>query len=351
MKENNDYRYYITNDNYAEIIQFKASTSTLRNVVLDEIDGYPIKRVCNNAFDNSPIQTLVVGKDVEYIGASAFYNCNSLTKVTYEEGSQLKSVGSNAFAFSEALEYVHFPRTLESVGSSCFDECSNLYVLFEALSTGNISFGNYWSGYTSYEIIGSYSNVKEVKENNDYRYYITNDNYVGIIEFFNTESTSGLKLDTIDSLPIKIICKKAFQNSKISSVDFGGDVTSIDSYAFSGCQNLKYVNFEENAKLETIGSYAFYECKQLRFIFIPKTVTSIGSYCFQYDTKCYVLFEILNTSDISFGTKWNGYNLNLIITQVSYSVFTCVTNVKSASYNNGTLRYSTYDGSNATIAW
>ena len=43
----------------------------------------------------SDIQTVVIGDGVMRIGNNAFYECTSLTSVTFAEGSQLTSIGRN----------------------------------------------------------------------------------------------------------------------------------------------------------------------------------------------------------------------------------------------------------------
>ena len=68
--------------------------------------------------------------------------------------------------------------------------------------------------------------------------------------------------------------------SKIKSVNFPADLTSIGNYAFRDCSNLSSIIFNDN--LERIGSYSFYGCnnKALTSITIPNNVTTIGDRAF-----------------------------------------------------------------------
>ena len=61
-------------------------------------------------------------------------------------------------------------------------------------------------------------------------------------------------------------------------------VTEIRHHAFSECENLKVVVFEEGSMLKTIGEDAFNACRNLAEINLPKGLESIGSWAF-YECK------------------------------------------------------------------
>ena len=66
--------------------------------------------------------------------------------------------------------------------------------------------------------------------------------------------------------------------TSLASVTIAGTVTSIGNYAFSGCTSLTSVTIPNS--VTSIGSYAFGGCTSLTSVTIPNSVTSIGSYAF-----------------------------------------------------------------------
>ena len=66
---------------------------------------------------------------------------------------------------------------------------------------------------------------------------------------------------------------------------------SIGDYAFKGCTNMEGIKFGD--KLESIGNCAFYGDKRIKVVFIPDSVTNIGTRIFDgfYNDRIYVFCE------------------------------------------------------------
>ena len=64
----------------------------------------------------------------------------------------------------------------------------------------------------------------------------------------------------------------------ISTIQLPNSVTTIDSFAFSGCTTLESIKIPNS--VTTIGDYAFAVCESLTSIAIPNSVTSIRDYTF-----------------------------------------------------------------------
>ena len=132
--------------------------SQLSTVELPQ-DG-KLEKIGDNAFGyhtlpasaSAPIITeIVIPNSVEEIAPSAFDHCTQLAKVTFASGSQLKTIGRNAFQYT-AIEEVRIPASVEQLGTDpmfgggwAFYSCSNLKkVVFESPSNLNyVSNGNF----------------------------------------------------------------------------------------------------------------------------------------------------------------------------------------------------------------
>lgn len=59
--------------------------------------------------DRNYIGKLVIPKEVECIDENAFYRCENITSITFEEGSRLRYIGAGAFTNCESMADIEFP--------------------------------------------------------------------------------------------------------------------------------------------------------------------------------------------------------------------------------------------------
>jgi len=71
-----------------------------------------------------------------------------------------------------------------------------------------------------------------------------------------------------------------YENTNITSIRIGVNVTIIDQNAFFYCENLETVIFAEGSLLETIENYSFEGCASLTSITIPANIFHIGDSAF-----------------------------------------------------------------------
>lgn len=110
-----------------------------------------------------------------------------------------------------------------------------------------------------------------------------------------------VKEDIIEDYTVRggttVINANAFSGmTNLKSITIPDSVTSIGSYAFEYCSSLESVTFGENSKLESIGYEAFAFCSSLTSITIPSSVTSIDQSAFIF---CRSLTSIIIPSSVT----------------------------------------------------
>ena len=87
----------------------------------------------NSAFEQcASLISIDIPANVETIGTAVFWGCSSLTTVTFEKGSQLKTIGGGsssyygAFSYCTALTSIEIPASVETIEAAAFKGCSSL---------------------------------------------------------------------------------------------------------------------------------------------------------------------------------------------------------------------------------
>lgn len=83
---------------------------------------------------------------------------------------------------------------------------------------------------------------------------------------------------------VKKIPFNCFDNDiNLETVEIKGNLTAIDSMAFSGCGSLKNIKLPDS--VTSIGAAAFQSCTSLRKITLPKNLKNLGEYVFAYSEE------------------------------------------------------------------
>ena len=306
-------------------------------------------------FYQAIIDEISISNNISEIKDNTFNNVYT-TKVTFEEGSILETIGSYAFyncyisimdlpdslveikdyAFSyNKLNFVNLPDNVEKIGESAFygNDYLTTIVIGESvyqidesafsttfkyvfnksilkLAEGEIDYGLVPINSSTYLFQGDDAYNTEIKDGFVLYYEssgetkllkyigdskeVTIPNYVTSIEE-NAFSHNELVEEIIISNHVLSIGEYAFYYcTNLRNVIIGDSVTEIGSYAFEYCTNLRTVVIGDS--VESIGSYAFYNCKMLTTLTIGSSVTTIkGSSVFD---DCYSLIEIYNKSSL-----------------------------------------------------
>ena len=262
-------------------IEFKLSVDNLSYYVSGYI-GKPTKLVIPKTNNGLPVTS---------IGSYAFYDCNSLTRITIPKC--VTSIGDKAFKGCNSLKRITIPKGVTSIGYCAFEDCTSLKRITIPESVTSI-------GLKAFEKC----KILTYNEYENGLYLGNNKNpYLALIKAKSTDITS-----CVINEKTKIIVSKTFEDCKsliyneyenglylgskeneylvlvktnstnITSCEINEKTKFIASNAFYGCKKLEEIDIPE--EVTYIGSYAFDSCKDLINITIPENLTSIGMYAF-----------------------------------------------------------------------
>lgn len=231
------------------------------------------KKYYYGAFANcTALTSIEIPANVEIIEEAAFKNCTALTTVTFENNSSLKTIcgaTSNypyyggAFSDCISLISIEIPTSVETIEAAAFKGCSKLAtVTFEKGSQLKTIGGGYYSSYyhgafsdcsslTSIEIPASVETIEAAA-------------FKGCLALAKITFEKGINLKKISggysenrNTDGYFYGHGAFSQCRsLTSIEIPASVEIIGSEAFWGCSTLETVSFEHGSQLKTIqGSY------------------------------------------------------------------------------------------------
>jgi hypothetical protein len=285
--------------------------------------------------DDETVKEITIPAVVSSINPSVFAEYSVLEKVTFEEGSRLKSLGSYTFKNCKSLTSIVLPEGLETIGYKCFGGCSSLekITIPKTVKSGNSILGKtskvktvkFASGTTTIsdnflKDAGTVTTVS-VKSGVEYigKYAFSGCYSLKSISLPSGLTTIGYKAFdgclTLETLTIpktvthantiindntsvssvvfasgikKIPEKVLYNATTVTKVVMSDGVETIETRAFYNCSNLSKLSV--SGTIKNIQSYAFYGCKKLEQFTTPKTIQKIGKYAFK---KCSKLQELV----------------------------------------------------------
>ena len=251
-------------------------------------------------FYRSKLKSVVIPASVETIEAAAFMGCSSLATVTFEKGSQLKTIGGGyssyypnyygAFADCTALTSIEIPASVETIEATAFKGCSSLAtVTFEKGSQLKTIGGGYYYHYY-YGVFSDCTALKSIEIPASVE-TIEAAAFMGCSSLATVTFEKGSQLKTIGGGYSSYYPNYygAFADcTALTSIEIPASVETIEATAFKGCSSLATVTFEKGSQLKTIGGGYYYhyyygvfsDCTALKSIEIPASVETIEAAAF-----------------------------------------------------------------------
>ena len=236
-------------------------------VVAQDTNGI-VGHIENGVFSSNPyIEEVVINSNIKSIGSNAFAWCSHLTKVTFDSGVNIEAIGDYAFAGCPSLESIKLPEGVKVIGQCAFQNCRKLKsVTFPSslVSIGSSAFQ--WCTVldnvkfpASLESIGSYafeqcSSLKAVT-------IPASVNVIGQNAFQYCEDLASVTIEDSKTNKNRVIEQWAFSQTTVSSIYIPGSVSVVQNNAFDCCDSLSTVVIGDG--VDEIQSGAFGKCGKL----------------------------------------------------------------------------------------
>lgn len=189
-------------------------------ILPNSYQGKLVTAIARGAFKNTPIKSIRLPVGIAEIGIEAFYGCQNLSQITFDEYNKLTKIGDFAFYQNTALTSIAIAENIEEIGDYAFYGCSSL--IFLDMPSEN----NLWR-------IGDYAFAQsdEIAEINISSKIVTIGDYA-----FSDLAYTLLLLGELNSL--ESVGKFAFLNCLGFNNFNAPNIMSIGQGAFAGCANL-----------------------------------------------------------------------------------------------------------------
>lgn len=275
------------------------------------------------------IGDFVVPNTVTSINDKLFYECNSITSLTFEGGrTEYITIGRMAFAECTNLNKVVFTEKISYIDEEAFYYCTSLNIVELASDMTEDTFGyDCFYNCNIYEI----KNLSAMElEPQDYKCEGLTDNAIHIyVEGESLISRNGdfvlMNLDgevyllsyagseTTVTVPegVTVIYTQAFNSSNVTKLILSSTVKEIGDYAFYDNYDIEEVVANEG--LERIGYQAF-RYSSLTTINIPSTVTEVGDQAFNGSSLTGVITLGENLASVGYRAFYTSYPIDFFIT-------------------------------------
>ena len=251
--------------------------ATVNGALFSKDMSYLFHYPCNNSANEYTIPD-----NVTRIGDFALKNCTNLISVTIP--NSITSIPKGAFEGCTNLAVVTISKSVTSIGEAAFNGCTGLNTVYYDGKDYNGDWGKITIG-------GSNECLTNAN-----RYYIYDAGKCGNNLTYMMLSDGRLIISGTGPMYNYGHSYAPWYTgaSGISSIVFQGDVTSIGSYAFEYCTELKSVFIPES--VTSIGEFAFDKCTAMTDVSVSNSVTSIGNHAF---SNCSAIKSLVIPSSVA----------------------------------------------------
>lgn len=238
-----------------------------------------VQEIGAGAFDGTPYLNAQTG-DAVILGSGILYAYRG-TNAAYAVPEQVRIIGAGAFANAETLTKITIPAGVQQIQQGAFSGCTALaeieapdtvnYLAADALTDTKWMTAGKEDYLTLGKMLIAYRGKDSIAEVPDG------------IRIINSGAFAGNNGITTVHLPesVREIREDAFRGcGSLQVAVFGDQLSLIGANAFADCKTLNYLRLGH--ALETIGDYAFAGCPSLTEVYLPDTVKILGEKAFGY---------------------------------------------------------------------
>lgn len=309
-------------------------------------DSSNLTSIGESAFYNCLLlNNVILPNSLTSIGSYAFYKCSLLSNISLPSNNSFNIISSYTFSFCSSLETITIPDSVTMISTSAFDNCTSLTNIIFSSSLSSI-YPSALSNCTSLVNVTLPSNItfvhRETFSNCSNLVSVDIPNSVTAIEskaFYNCEKLEEVSYST-SSNNIEKIDTEAFANcASLTSFNVPSKLQFFSEGIFRNCTNLSNLIFSENSQITSIGDNAFNSCSSLEKMFLPASVTQIGSGAFSSSGISEIFYGGLLESEfnnITIGSDNDPFN-NAKIYYYSYDEPDEESTLSYWHYNNGEI--------------
>ncbi|MBO5336187.1 MAG: leucine-rich repeat protein [Lachnospiraceae bacterium] len=285
---------------------------------------YGVKEIQRGAFHScDSLKEIVIPDSVTSMGSNTFYMCTNLSDVTLSKS--LQTIGGGAFAYCSNLMSIEIPKSLQQCNlndelGGAFYNCDNLSQITFEEGTTKIA-NNLFTFCTSLTNVDIPNTVTVIGEGAftaciNLEKIIIPDSVISIQERAFDECNALLEVEIPNS--VVEVGDYAFRwCEKLESVNLGTGITEISCGMFKNCSSLERLELPNNIIM--VDKEAFSNCTNLSEIIIPKGTTSISMETFTNPSEL-VIYGYYGTYAEDYAEIIGAKFVNLDVQEISVTI-------------------------------